>query len=165
MVSSVQRAIAERLQNVEYRREYGAINTKYDLAFALVEARRRQGLTQNELASCTGVSQAYIAKLESGEANPTIGHIGAMLAMIWLRPKIVVVPLVQAGYPGVSPSSQEASPSPYEDSVIDRLGTIQATAFSSDVPFYFGTGPDPKGTAVGGYTREITKEYAEAFGR
>lgn len=77
--------LMEELKDEEYRREYGAATAKYDLADVLSEARRQKGLTQQEMASLAGVSQAYIAKLESGEANPTIGHIGRILAAIGLR--------------------------------------------------------------------------------
>lgn len=83
----------ERLFDDSYRREYGAANARYELALALVKARRKAGLTQKQLSELVGVSQAYIAKLESGEANPTIGNIGAMLAVMWLRPSILATPL------------------------------------------------------------------------
>lgn len=36
MIRDVQRGIQERLKDAEYRREYGATNIKYELAFALV---------------------------------------------------------------------------------------------------------------------------------
>ena len=84
----------ERLKDNEIRSEYGSETLKYDVAAALAAARKMKNLTQVALANIAGVSQAYIAKLESGEANPTIGRIGAILASIWLKCEINLVPLL-----------------------------------------------------------------------
>ena len=34
--------------------------------------RREQGLTQEEVAACSGFSQQYISSLERGRRNPTV---------------------------------------------------------------------------------------------
>lgn len=96
MPSNVEHSLIERLQDAEFRREYGAARAKSALAFLLLDARTSQGLTQEELANRLHVSQAYIAKLESGEANPTIGHVGSMLARIWMQPTFGAKPLYQS---------------------------------------------------------------------
>jgi transcriptional regulator with XRE-family HTH domain len=86
----------ERLEDFEIRSEYGAETLKYDVAAALIAARKIKNLTQVAFANIAGVSQAYIAKLESGQANPTIGRIGAILASIWLKSEISLVPIVKS---------------------------------------------------------------------
>src|SRR5437773_371802 len=85
---------SEWLEDFEIRSEYGSATFKYDIAAALVAARKMKNLTQVALANIAGVSQAYIAKLESGEANPTIGRIGAIMASIWLKSQVTLVPIV-----------------------------------------------------------------------
>lgn len=80
----------------ESRTQYGAWAAAYDLALALVRARQISGLSQSELAKRLGTSQAYIAKLESGEANPTVRKAGAILAAMWSRLEIRAVPLKPA---------------------------------------------------------------------
>jgi DNA-binding XRE family transcriptional regulator len=85
---------AEWLEDVEIRVEYGSATLKYDIAAALVAARKRKNLTQTALARIAGVSQAYIAKLERGEGNPTIGRIGGILAAMWLKAEINLTPTV-----------------------------------------------------------------------
>jgi|SRR5215467_6730823 len=87
--------IAKWLEDLEIRAEYGSATLKYDIAAALIAARKMKNLTQIALANIAGVSQAYIAKLESGEANPTIGRIGAILAAMWLKAEINFISLVQ----------------------------------------------------------------------
>lgn len=88
---------SERLEDYEIRAEYGSEAFKYDVADVLIAARKMKNLTQAALAKIAGVSQAYIAKLESGDANPTISRIGAILASIWFKPQITLVPLIHRG--------------------------------------------------------------------
>lgn len=49
--------------------ELGAEMEGRTLAYRLVEARKRQGVTQAQLARTMGVSQARISKLEQGDIN------------------------------------------------------------------------------------------------
>ena len=76
------------LKDIEYRREFGSESAKLEVAAALVRAREMMGLTQSALAELAGTSQAYIAKLERGDANPTIGNIGRLYGCMWLKPSI-----------------------------------------------------------------------------
>lgn len=94
MTREVLKDIKDRLQDIEYRRAFGSATAKYELAKALVEGRHSAGMTQEALARTAGVSQAYIAKLESSQANPTIGTIGALLAVMWLRAKMDNAPIL-----------------------------------------------------------------------
>lgn len=73
-----------RLKNLEYRKLYGSELVKADLALTLSKARRKLKMTQKQFADELKLSQPYIAKIESGAANPTIGAVGSMLAVIGL---------------------------------------------------------------------------------
>jgi ribosome-binding protein aMBF1 (putative translation factor) len=55
-----------------YRAEYEALEEEYQLARALIEARTRAGLTQEELAARMGTAQPVVARLESGRASPSM---------------------------------------------------------------------------------------------
>ena len=83
------------LQDPEFVRLFGSERAKTELAFAVNRARRQRGMTQRELADRLGRTQPYIAKLESGEANPTIGAVGSLLAVLGLRLVIHTEPLVR----------------------------------------------------------------------
>ena len=74
--------IEERLKDPEYAKLVGAEMAKSEFAIVLARARDRAGVTQKELADRLGVSQAYIAKLSAGDANPTLGAVGRMLAAL-----------------------------------------------------------------------------------
>ena len=87
--------IREHISDPEMRAEFGAEGVRLRFALALLNARESAGMTQEELADICGVSQAYISKLESGEANPTIGKIGAIFAAMWMQPTIGFEPLMR----------------------------------------------------------------------
>ena len=81
------------LQDTEYRKEFGAESAKLEMAAAFVHAREVMNMTQSELADRAGTSQAYISRLERGDANPTIGNIGRLFACMWLKPRIEPAPM------------------------------------------------------------------------
>jgi transcriptional regulator with XRE-family HTH domain len=77
--------LTEELQDKEFARGFGVELAKTDFAMLLVKARKAVGVTQQELAAMAGTTQSYVAKLESGEANPTIGKISELLALLGFR--------------------------------------------------------------------------------
>ena len=76
--------LQQNLRDLEFAKRFGAARVKSNFAITLAEARRQLNLTQQQLAARLGVSQSYVAKLESGEANPTLDRIGSMLAVLGL---------------------------------------------------------------------------------
>lgn len=72
--------ILRDLKDPEYAALYGAELTKNEFAVTLSRARLQTGITQKELAEKLSLSQPYIAKLERGDANPTLGTVGSLLA-------------------------------------------------------------------------------------
>ena len=105
-----------RLGDIEYRREYGAESAKFSTSLALADARETKGVTQAALAELAGTSQAYIAKLERGDANPTIGQLGKIFAAIWFQAQVSWVPLESLDVR----DSYEPATSRYEDFMIDE---------------------------------------------
>jgi transcriptional regulator with XRE-family HTH domain len=59
------------MQDEEYRREYEVLEQEFALARAIIEARSKAGLTQEELAERMETSQSTIARLESGKTMPS----------------------------------------------------------------------------------------------
>jgi transcriptional regulator with XRE-family HTH domain len=54
-----------------YRKEYEALEEEFALASAMIAARARAGLTQDQLAKRMKTTQSTIARLESGRASPS----------------------------------------------------------------------------------------------
>jgi ribosome-binding protein aMBF1 (putative translation factor) len=59
------------LENPEYRAEYEALEEEFSLASALIAARARAGLTQEQVAMRMNTTQAVVARLESGRVKPS----------------------------------------------------------------------------------------------
>jgi transcriptional regulator with XRE-family HTH domain len=59
------------IKNPEYRREYEALEEEFSLTAALIEARSRAGLTQEEVANRMKTTQAVVARLEGGGSKPS----------------------------------------------------------------------------------------------
>ena len=85
--------LLERLKDPEYAKLYGEESAKVDFAITLTKARKSLNITQRGLAEKLNISQPYVAKLEGGEANPTLGTIGRLLASINLRLVTLTAPL------------------------------------------------------------------------
>ncbi len=59
------------MKDAKYRREYKALEEEFSLVSALIAARTRAGLTQEEVANRMKTTQAVIARLEGGGSKPS----------------------------------------------------------------------------------------------
>ena len=89
--------IAKGLEDDEERMGYGEAAAKNGFAIALTFARQERNMTQQELADLLGVTKAYVIRLESGDANPSIAKAGRIFAALWLTPIETPFPLLK-GY-------------------------------------------------------------------
>ena len=64
-----------RMEDPEFREEYGRIDDEFKLIEALVRARTAAKLTQVELARRLGPTQSAIARLEGGGVSPSISTL------------------------------------------------------------------------------------------
>lgn len=82
-----------KLQDPEFRKEYDALESEFDIIQAMIDARKQSGLTQKELAERTGINQADISKLENGTANPSIRTLRRLADGMGMKIKLVFEPL------------------------------------------------------------------------
>lgn len=61
----------ELLKNRQTAREYEKLTPRYRVISELIAARNNKGITQKELADKIGTKQSAIARLESGNVNPS----------------------------------------------------------------------------------------------
>ena len=87
-----------KLADPAYAKAFGAEAVKADFAMTLLDARQREGLTQDDLADLVGCSQSYIAQLERGDANPTLGKAGEIMAAMKLSLRTSSSPLIRAAH-------------------------------------------------------------------
>jgi len=67
--------LAEELQDGEFRLLWNEREAAYKVARALIRLRKKQGLSQSEVARRAGLKQPAIARLESGAVRPTLDTI------------------------------------------------------------------------------------------
>jgi len=60
----------------EYQKAYQEMAPEFEVASAVIAARKHAGLTQEELAQRMDTKQALIARLESGAQNTTLKTLG-----------------------------------------------------------------------------------------
>lgn len=82
----------EQLKDAEFRQEWEASEVEYLLARSLAAARKECHLTQKELAEKTGINQADISKIETGNANPALSTLRRLAEGMGMRLKLEFVP-------------------------------------------------------------------------
>jgi len=76
----------------EYEKVYNSLEGEFTLAAAMIEARARAGLTQQQLAERMRTTQAVIARLESGRVKPSTRTRERFAAATCLRLRISFEP-------------------------------------------------------------------------
>ncbi|PKA44030.1 transcriptional regulator [Rhizobium sullae] len=88
---------AEWMKDDEYRKEYEALEEEFALAHAMIEARAKAGLTQEELAQRMDTSQSAIARLESGRMKPSARTLERFARATGTHLRITFEPMGRAG--------------------------------------------------------------------
>ena len=83
--------LKEQLKDSEFRKEWDALQPERGVIQAMIDARRKTGLTQKQLSEKTGIAQADISKLERGNANPSIKTLQRLAAGTGMKVKIEFV--------------------------------------------------------------------------
>ena len=65
----------ELLKDPNVKAEYDKLEPQFAVVSAILEARYKKGVTQEEIAKRVGTKQSAIARIESGNANPSIGFL------------------------------------------------------------------------------------------
>ena len=76
----------------EYEKAYNDLEDEFSLAAAMIEARARAGLTQEQLAERMHTTQAVIARLESGRVKPSTRTLERLAAATGMRLRISFEP-------------------------------------------------------------------------
>ena len=75
-----------------YKAEYEALVEAFGIASALIEARARAGLTQEQVAERMHTTQTVIARLESGRGKPSTRTLERFAEATGSRLRIVFEP-------------------------------------------------------------------------
>ena len=80
------------LQNPEVKVEYDALQLEYDIIQAMIDARVQQNMTQKELSSKTGITQADISRIENGTRNPSLSMVNKLAKGLGMQLKLEFIP-------------------------------------------------------------------------
>ena len=91
-MSDLQELTDELMHDPEFKKEYEALQPEMDITRAILDARIKAGMTQNELSEKSGISQADICRLEKGTRNPSIALLKRLAEALDSTLKIEFVP-------------------------------------------------------------------------
>ena len=90
---TLEAALADRLREQGFRTEYEALEPEFAIVQAIIDARKKSGLTQQQLSERTGIAQGDISKIEKGEANPSLKTLKRLASGMNMRLKMEFLPL------------------------------------------------------------------------
>lgn len=67
--------LKEALKDPEFKKEYDALELEYSIIEQILRKRIEQKLSQKQLAERIGTKQSAIARLESGNSNPSVAFL------------------------------------------------------------------------------------------
>jgi ribosome-binding protein aMBF1 (putative translation factor) len=76
------------MKDKKYRAAFEELAPEFDLARAVIQARVKAGLTQEQLAQRMETTQSVIARLESGRTRPSTQTLQRLAAATGTRLKI-----------------------------------------------------------------------------
>jgi phage-related protein/DNA-binding XRE family transcriptional regulator len=88
----VEESFAAWRKDPEYEQAHNALEQEFTLAAAMIEARARAGLTQQQLAERMQTTQPVIARLESGRVKPSTRTLERLAAATGMRLRISFEP-------------------------------------------------------------------------
>ncbi len=88
----VQNSFLEWQKDPAYAAAYDALEEEFALASALIKARSDAGLTQQQVATAMGTTQAVVARLESGKVLPSTRSLARFAQATHTRLRITFEP-------------------------------------------------------------------------
>lgn len=85
--------LKEKLMDPEFKKEWDEMEPEFQLIKAMLKGREEQNLSQRQLADKTGITQADISKIETGEANPTLETIKRLAAGLGMNLNLTFTPI------------------------------------------------------------------------
>ncbi len=80
----------ELLKNKEVKKEFDKLAPRYAVISKLIDARIKKGITQKELAKRVGTKQSAIARLETGNTNPSVDFLEKVISAMGYKLQIQI---------------------------------------------------------------------------
>lgn len=82
----------EQMKTPEFKKEWDDLEPEFNTIQAIIDARKNRNMTQKELAERTGIDQADISKIETGNANPALSTLKRLAEGMDMVLKLEFVP-------------------------------------------------------------------------
>lgn len=92
MKDDLDQLLEEYMENPEFKKEWDNLESEFDMIQSLIDARKSRNMTQKQLAQRTGVNQADISKIETGNGNPTLNLLKRLADGMDMNLKLEFVP-------------------------------------------------------------------------
>jgi transcriptional regulator with XRE-family HTH domain len=92
-MTTFRKDLEQRLKNPQFREEYEQLESDFVIMQALIDARKKLGLTQQQLAQRTKINQADISKIEKGISNPSLNTLKKLAKGMHMRLQIKFIPI------------------------------------------------------------------------
>ncbi len=66
---------SQLMQDAEFAAEYEKLRPRYEVISQIIESRKENNMTQEELAKKIGTQKSNISRLESGAYNPSLDFL------------------------------------------------------------------------------------------
>jgi len=83
-----QEHLAERLKNPEFKKYYDEYGKQLEIAYQILQLRRKKNMTQAELAKKIGTKQSNIARMETGQQNFSIDMLQRIASVLGKNLKV-----------------------------------------------------------------------------
>ena len=83
---------ADLMKDPGFRREYEKLEPEFAIARAIIDARVKRKISQEELARKMGTGQAVISRLEGANASPSLSLIKRLANALGLKVELRLTP-------------------------------------------------------------------------
>lgn len=87
-IYTLQNHIKESLKDPKFKKEWENSEAEYQISRALITARIKRKISQQELARKANTTQAVISRLENMTANPSVGLLHKVAQALNLKLKL-----------------------------------------------------------------------------
>jgi len=86
-----QDVLKEKLKNKEFKQYFDEYGKQLEIAYQILELRKKKKMSQKELAEKIGTTQSNIARMETGQQNFTTNTLGKIASAFNLDLKVSFV--------------------------------------------------------------------------
>jgi len=87
-------SMAETRRSAEFHAGSEALDPRFTIMRAVINARKKADLTQKQLADKTGITQSNISRIETGEGNPSLKTLKRLASGLHMKLNIEFSPIV-----------------------------------------------------------------------